>query len=50
MIDEGRFIPIKVKYSSNDDYIEYESCGDTRSKTISVTDYLGEIRQQSYKH
>lgn len=40
-----RFVLVRVKEISNVDYTEYENDGDTLSKTLSVTDYLDEIRQ-----
>ena len=40
MIGEGHFIPVKVRKSSDDDYIEYENDGDTLSKTLPVMNIL----------
>lgn len=45
MIGEGHFIPVKVRKSSDDDYIEYENDGDTLSKTLPVMKYLDKIRE-----
>ena len=45
VIREGHFIPVKVRKSSDDDYIEYENDGDTLSKTLPVMKYLDKIRE-----
>lgn len=45
VIGEGHFIPVKVRKSSDDDYIEYENDGDTLSKTLPVMKCLDKIRE-----